>query len=192
MGFRTNTDRILDSIDRARSREDDSGRGAGERQASARELDTDVPRSDATNPERIKRIFRIVERAYTRTAQSTELGPLASRFQAVGDIQGGRARGDVSVSIQYLDDERPDDIGMSPFAIHPDDLVEARKETKTTRPDVNAMRVLRRRLREGVLSAYKKIEPRVRDAMRERADQGHVAVQVTVDLRPAGDLHPTV
>jgi hypothetical protein len=186
MGFRTNTDRILDSIDRARSREDEAGRGGGQRQANARELDTDVPDADATNPERIKRIFKIVERAYTHAAQSAELGPLASRFQAVGDIQNHHARGDVSISIQYLDAERPDDIGMTPFEIHPEDLVEARKETKTTRPDVNAMKILRRQLREGVLTAYKKIEPRVRDALRERADLGHVAVQVTIDLRPTG------
>ena len=91
----------------------------------------------------------------------------------------------MSVSIQYLDSERPDDIGMSPFEIRPDDLIEARKETKTTRADVNAMKLLRRSLREGVLSAYKKIEPRVREALRERADFGHVAVQVTLDIRPA-------
>ena len=184
MGFRTNTDRILDSIDRARSREDEFGRGAGQRQASGRELDTDVPDSDTTNPERIKRIFRVVERAYTKAAQAAELGPLASRFQAVGDIKNHHARGDVSVAIQYLDSERPDDIGMTPFEIDQEDLIEARKETKTTRPDVNAMKVLRKQLREGVLSAYKKIEPRVRDALRERADYGHVAVQVTLDLRP--------
>ena len=125
-----------------------------------------------------------MERAYTKAAQSAELGPLAARFQSVGDIQNHNARGDVSVSIQYLDSDRPDDIGMSPFQVRPEDLVEARKETKTTRPDVNAMKVLRRALREGVLSGYKKIEPRVRDALRERADVGHVAVQVTMDLRP--------
>jgi hypothetical protein len=47
------------------------------------------------------------------------------------------------------------------------------------------MKLLRRHLREGVLAAYKKIEPRVREALRERADHGHVAVQVTLDLRPA-------
>jgi predicted Rdx family selenoprotein len=75
---------------------------------------------------------------------------------------------------------------MTPFEIHPEDLLEARKETRTTRPDVNAMKLLRRQLREGVLTAYKKIEPRVRDALRERADLGHVAVQVTIDLRPTG------
>jgi hypothetical protein len=35
------------------------------------------------------------------------------------------------------------------------------------------------------MGAYKKIEPRVRDAVRERADMGHVAVQVTLDIRSA-------
>jgi len=184
MGFRTNTDRILDNIDRARSREDDSGRGGAQRQASGRELDTDVPGPDTTNPERMKRIFRTVERAYTKAAQGPELGPLAARFQAVGDIHHHHAHGDVSVSVQYLDSERQDDIGMSPFEIRPEALIEARKETKTTRPDVNGMKVLRRELREGVLAAYKKIEPRIREALRERADIGHVAVQVTVDIRP--------
>ena len=185
MGFRTNTDRILDNIDRARSREDEGARGGGQRQASGRELDTQVPDADTTNPERVRRIFGTVERAYMKAAQAAELGPLAARFQAVGDITDHHARGDVSVSIQYLDSERPDDIGMSPFEIRPDDLIEARKETKTTRADVNAMKLLRRSLREGVLSAYKKIEPRVREALRERADFGHVAVQVTLDIRPA-------
>jgi hypothetical protein len=29
------------------------------------------------------------------------------------------------------------------------------------------------------------MEPRIRDALRERADLGHVQVLVTVDLRPA-------
>jgi hypothetical protein len=186
MGFRTNTDRILDSIDRARSREDEAARGGAQRQATGRELDTQVPDGDTTNPERIKRIFGAVERAYMKAAQSSELGPLAARFQAVGDITDHHARGDVSVSIQYLDSERADDIGMSPFEIRPEDLIEARKETKTTRADVNAMKLLRRSLREGVLSAYKKIEPRIREALRERADVGHVAVQVTLDIRPAG------
>jgi hypothetical protein len=45
--------------------------------------------------------------------------------------------------------------------------------------------VLRKELREGVLSAYQKVDPRIRDAMRERADMGAVQVVVTVDLRPA-------
>jgi len=186
MGFRTNTDRILDNIDRSRSRDEEGLRGGGQRQASGRELDTDTPSHDHTNPERIKRIFAAVERAYMTAAQATELGPLAARFQAVGDIQNHHARGDVSVSIQYLDSDRADDIGMSPFEILPEDLIDSRKETKSTRPDVNAMRLLRKALREGVMTGYKKIEPRVREALRERADMGHVAVQVTLDLRSAG------
>ncbi|MDT8342564.1 MAG: hypothetical protein RQ751_13720 [Longimicrobiales bacterium] len=182
MGFRTNPDRILDNIDRSRNRDDDGLRGS-DRQASGRELDTSVPDGDATTPERAKRVFAAVERAYVKCAQSAVLGPLAQRFQAVGDIAAHQARGDVSVAVRYLDHERPEDFGMAPFEIGPDDLVEARKETRTTRPDVNAMRVLRRELRAGVLAAYKKLEPRVRDAIRERADLGHVEIQVTVDLR---------
>jgi hypothetical protein len=50
---------------------------------------------------------------------------------------------------------------------------------------VNALKVLRKELRQGILSAYQKLEPRVKDAIRDRADMGHVQVQVTVDLRPA-------
>ena len=185
MGFRTNPDRILENIDRSRARDRDAPLIGSDREASGRELDTDVPGPDTTNPERMKRLFGIVERAYTACAQSSELGPLAHRFQAIGDISHHRARGAVSISVQYLDSDRSDDVGMTPFTIEKDDLVEARKETKTTRADVNAMKVLRARLRDGVLSAYKKVEPRLRDAMRDRADMGHVAVQVTVDLRPA-------
>jgi len=183
MGFRTNTDRILDNIDRSRNR-DDAGIRGSDRQASGRELDTDVPDMDATTPERAKRVFGAVERAYTKCAQSASLGPLAQRFQAVGDISEHRARGDVSIAVRYMDHERPEDFGMSPFEVHPVDLVEIRKETRTTRPDVNAMKILRLELRKGVLAAYKKLEPRVRDAIRERADIGHIEVQVTVDLRP--------
>lgn len=186
MGFRTNPDRILENIDRARAREAEGPRSGSDRQATGRDLETDPPPDDATNTERFKRIFRGVERAYTATAQSSELGPLAARFQTIGDLSGHHARGDVSVSVQYLDSDRRDDIGLAPFEIRPDDLEEARKETKTSRADVNAMQVLRRELRQGVLKAYEKIEPRIREAMRERADLGHVAVQVTIDLRPAG------
>ena len=83
----------------------------------------------------------------------------------------------------YFGDEVRSSRG-SIFTLETFSLVDARKETKTTRADVNAMKLLRRALREGVLTAYKKIEPRVRDALRERADHGHVAVQVTLDLRP--------
>ena len=56
---------------------------------------------------------------------------------------------------------------------------------KTSRADVNALKVLRAQLRAGVKAAYQKLEPRIRDAIRDRADMGHVQVQVTVDLRPA-------
>jgi hypothetical protein len=185
MSYRTNPDRILDNIDRARNRDAESARFHLDRQALGRELDTEVPTSDATNPERAKRIFRVVERAYTRAAQRAELGRLAARFQSVGDIHHHHARGDVSISIQYLDHERQDDLGMAPFEIRPSEIADAKKETKTSRADVNALKVLRKELREGVLSAYQKVEPRIRDALRERADIGHVQVQVTVDLRPA-------
>ncbi|NNM34948.1 MAG: hypothetical protein HKO53_17860, partial [Gemmatimonadetes bacterium] len=123
--------------------------------------------------------------AYTKAAQRAELGRLAARFQAVGDVHHHHARGDVSVSIHYLDHARPDDVGMAPFEIRPYEVADAKKETKTSRADVNALKILRKELREGVLSAYQKVEPRIRDAMRERADMGHVQVQVTVDLRPA-------
>ena len=80
MGFRTNTDRILDNIDRSRNRDDEGIRGS-DRQASGRELDTDVPDMDATTPERVKRVFAAVERAYVKCAQSASLGlwPSASR-----------------------------------------------------------------------------------------------------------------
>lgn len=183
MSFRTNPDRILDSIDRRRNREETGLRGS-ERQANGRELDTEIPDVDATNPERVKRVFRAVERAYKSAAQSAVLGPLAQRFQAVGDISEHKARGDVSVAVRYMDHDRPEDFGMSPFEIHPDDLEEVRKETKTSRADVNAMRILRRELRDGVLAAYQKLEPRIRDAIRDRADMGHIEVQVTMDLRP--------
>jgi len=185
MSYRTNPDRILDSIDRARNREAESARFTLDRQALGRELETAIPDTDATTAERVKRVFNTVERAYTKAAQRGELGKLAARFQSVGDIHHHHARGDVSISVQYLDHERPDDVGMSPFEIRPYEVAEAKKETKTSRADVNALKVLRRELRQGVLSAYQKIEPRIRDALRERADMGHVQVQVTVDLRPA-------
>lgn len=183
MGFRTNPDRILENIDRARERALDGPSSGTDRQATGRELDTEVPDSDATNPERMKRVFGAVERAYTACAQTGELGPLAARFQTIGDLQDHRARGDVSISIQYLDADRSDDIGLAPIEIRPEEILEARKETRTTRPDVNAMKVLRAKLRTGVLKAYEKVEPRIREALRDRADIGHIAVQVTVDLR---------
>lgn len=183
MGYRTNPDRILENIDRDRSRQEEHQRD--DRQATGRELDTSVPSDDATNPERVKRIFRAVERAYVKTAQRDELGRLAARFRTIGDIPHHHARGDVSVSIQYLDDSRRDDVGVSPFEIRPEAVEEAEEETGSRRDDVNALRVLRGELRDGVLSAYDKIESRVREAVRERADLGHVEVRVTMDLRPA-------
>ncbi len=184
MSYRTNPDRILDNIDRSRNRDAESARYNVDRQALGRELDTDIPDVDATTTERMKRMFSIIERAYTHTAQRTELGRLASRFQAVGDIHHHHARGDVSISIHYMDHERYDDVGVTPFEVRPYQIAEAKKETKTSRADVNALRVLRQQLREGVRGAYQKLEPRVRDALRDRADMGHVQVQVTMDLRP--------
>ena len=64
-------------------------------------------------------------------------------------------------------------------------IADAKKETHTSRADVNALKVLRWQLRHSVKTAYQKLEPRIRDAIRDRADMGHVQVQVTVDLRPA-------
>jgi hypothetical protein len=183
--FRTNPDRILDNIDRARNRDAESAGFHIDRQAMGRELGTEIPDLDATTTERLRRVFGILERAYMKTAQRGELGRLASRFQAVGDIHHHHARGDVSVSIQYLDHERYDDVGVSPFEIKPYMVTDAKKETKTSRADVNALKVLRKELRTGILAAYQKLEPRVREALRDRADMGHVQVQVTVDLRPA-------
>ena len=185
MSYRTNPDRILDNIDRARNRDAEAAGLYIERQAMGRELDSQMPDLDATTTERVKRIFAILERAYVKAAQRTELGRLASRFQAVGDIHHHHARGDVSISIHYMDRERYDDVGVSPFEIRPYEVADAKKETKTSRADVNALRVLRKELREGIRAAYSKIEPRVKDAIRDRADMGAVQVQVTVDLRPA-------
>lgn len=185
MSFRTNPDRILEGIDRARNRDAESAQFSVDRQAMGRELVSDLPAVDATNPERMRRVFEAVERAYMKAAGRAELGKLAARFQAVGDIHHHHARGDVSVGIQYLDHARPDDIGVAPFEIKPYAVSEAKKETKTSRPDVNALKLLRKELRGGVLAAYKKLEPRIRDSLRERADMGAVQAQVTVDLRPA-------
>jgi hypothetical protein len=185
MSFRTNPDRILDNIDRARNRAAESAGLYVERQAVGRDLDTEMPDLDATTTERMKRIFAVLERAYTRAAQRTEMGRLASRFQAVGDIHHHHARGDISISVQYMDHERYDDVGVSPFEIKPHDIADAKKETKTSRADVNALKVLRKELRAGILATYQKLEPRLKDAIRDRADMGHIQVQVTVDLRPA-------
>jgi hypothetical protein len=184
MSFRNNPDRILDHIDRERNRDDD-GRDNFPREATGRDLDTTVPASDATPAERLRRIFALVERAYAAAA-GAELRRLAQRFQAVGDIPNHHARGDVSVAVSYLDHDRPDDVGMTPFEIRAEHFEEARKVTKSSRPDANALRILRENLRSGVLGAFRKMEPRLRDAIRERSDLGHLEVRVSVDLRPAG------
>ena len=184
MSYRTNPDRILENIDRARSRDMERALSLNDRQARCKELDTDIPDGDATTPERLRRLFKLVESGYRKAAQNTEIGPLATRFRAIGDIAHQTARGDVSVSIHYLDAERHDDVGVVPFGVTPHDLEEAKKLTRTSRPDVNAIKVLRLRLRDGVLAAYDKIKPRLRDAIKERADIGHVAAEVTLDLRP--------
>jgi hypothetical protein len=183
MSLRTNPDRILDSIDRERNRDDAGSYFA--REASARELDTEPLSADATQAERVRRVFALVERAYVTAAGSPEMRKLSQRFQAIGDIHGHRARGDVSVSVHWLDNDRDDDTGVTPFEIRPERLDEAKVATQTSRPDANALRVLREELRNGVVAAYGKIEPRIREAIRNRADQGHVEVQVTLDLRSA-------
>ena len=185
MSLRTNPDRILESIDRARNRDEEVGRLSDDRQAVGEETNALAPPPDATNPERVKRIFRLVETAYRNAAQGSELGKLAARFQAIGDLHHHHARGDVSVIVQYLDSSRFDDVGMSPFEVRKVDIQEAKKITENSRPDVNALKVLRKELRDGVMSAYKKLEPRIRDGMRERADLGALRVRVTMDLRPA-------
>jgi hypothetical protein len=186
MSLRNNPDRILDSIDRARTREAEGRAFAFTREATARELGTELPDVNATSAERLRRIFGLVEKAYTATASSPEMRRLAERFQTVGDISNHHARGDVSVQVHYLDHDRGDDVGVTPFEIHPARMEEARKAARTTRPDALAIRILRKELRDGVLAAYGKMEPRLRDAIRDRADMGHVAVRVTMDLRPAG------
>ena len=183
MSLRTNPDRILDNIDKQKLREEES-RNNQNREAVGKHLNNEAPDLDATTPERTKRIFGVVEEAYNKIASNKELGRLASHFRAVGDIPNHHARGDVSISIQYIDSPRLDDIGMAPYEIVPQRLLEAKKETKTSRPDVNALKVLRFEIRNGVLTAYKKLAPRIKDALRDRADMGHVAVQITMDVRP--------
>tara|TARA_Y100000996_G_C22549179_1_gene653074 strand:+ start:1952 stop:2584 length:633 start_codon:yes stop_codon:yes gene_type:complete len=183
MSLRTNPDRILDNIDKQKLREEES-RNNQNREAVGKHLNNEAPDLDATTPERTKRIFGVVEEAYNKIASNKELGRLASHFRAVGDIPNHHAIGDVSISIQYIDSPRMDDIGMAPYEIVPQRLLEAKKETKTSRPDVNALKVLRFEIRNGVLTAYKKLAPRIKDALRDRADMGAVAVQITMDVRP--------
>ena len=183
MSLRTNPDRILGNIDKQKLREEES-RNNQNREAVGKHLNNEAPDLDATTPERTKRIFGVVEEAYNKIASNKELGRLASHFRAVGDIPNHHAIGDVSISIQYIDSPRMDDIGMAPYEIVPQRLLEAKKETKTSRPDVNALKVLRLEVRNGVLTAYKKLAPRIKDALRDRADMGGVAVQITMDVRP--------
>ncbi len=185
MRYNRMTDRILNRIDRGRDRDMDRVLSLNDRQARGKEMDSTAPDPDATTPERLRRLFALVEASYRSAARQAAMEPLAARFQTVGDIRDRSARGDVSVSIHYLDNERHDDVGVVPFRIIPADLDEARKQTRTSRPDVNAMKVLRLRLRDGVMAAYRKIEPRLRDAIKDRADIGHVAAEVTLDLRPS-------
>ena len=73
---------------------------------------------------------------------------------------------------------------MTPYEIVPQRLLEAKKETKTSRPDVNALKVLRLEIRNGVLTAYKKLAPRIKDALLDRADMGTVEATITMDVRP--------
>ncbi|MDE2981775.1 MAG: hypothetical protein OXU74_11325 [Gemmatimonadota bacterium] len=185
MSYRTNPDRILESIDRARSRDMERALSLNDRQARGRDMDTEIPDGDSTTPERMRRLFSLIEAGYRKAAHSSEMRPLADRFRAIGDISHHMARGDVSVSIHYIDSERHDDVGVVPFEIIPKNLEDAKKETRTSRPDVNAIKVLRLRLRDGVLAAYRKIDPRLRDALKDRADIGHVEAEVTMDLRPS-------
>ena len=96
MSLRTNPDRILENIDRQRSRDEEAGRLSHDRQAVGRELDTMPPPPDATNPERMKRVFQLVEKAYTAAAQGEELGKLAARFRGIGDLYHHHARGDTA------------------------------------------------------------------------------------------------
>ena len=75
MSFRTNPDRILENIDRARNRDAESAGLYVDRQAMGRDLDTTIPDLDATTTERLKRIFQILERAYTKAAGRTAAFP---------------------------------------------------------------------------------------------------------------------
>lgn len=185
MSYRTHPDRILDNIDRERSRDADEPGVPVVRQASGRELGTEVPDPSSTHQERLTRIFKLIDSSYTKTAQSVDLRRIAARFRGIGDINHHRARGDVTISVQYLDAQHEDDVAMAPFEVRPEVLEEAKEVTGTSRPDVNALKVLRDHLREGVIAAYTKLEPRLRATIRDRADLGHVSVQITVDLRPA-------
>ncbi|MBI4538605.1 MAG: hypothetical protein HY704_03730 [Gemmatimonadetes bacterium] len=185
MSYRTHPDRILDNIDRERSRDVGEPGMQIVRQATGRELGTEVPDPTATQQERLTRIFKLIEASYVKAAQSVELRQIAARFRGIGDIHHHHARGDVTISVHYLDGDRDDTVAMAPFEVRPEAVEEAKEATGTSRPDVNALRVLREHLRECVMAAYTKLEPRLRDSIRDRADLGHVSVQITIDVRPA-------
>lgn len=183
MSFRTNPDRILDQIDRARSREEEGGGVLFAREASARVLGTEPPEPGSTPGERARRVFGLVDQAYREVAGGGELRKMAARFQAIGDLSALNARGDISITVHYLDHARSDDVGMVPVEVKAEEVQEAKKVTGTSRPDVNALKVLRELLRDGVQAAYAKLEPRLKDAIRERADLGHISLQLSLDLR---------
>ena len=92
MSYRTNPDRILENIDRARTRDMERALSLNDRQARGREMDTEIPDGDATTPERMRRLFALIEAGYQRAAQSAEISPLAARFRAIGDISHQMAR----------------------------------------------------------------------------------------------------
>ena len=129
MSLRTNPDRILDNIDKQKLREEENQNNQN-REAVGTASDFEAPDLDATTPERTKRIFGVVEEAYNDIASNKELGRLASHFRAVGDIPNHHARGDVSIAIDWMDSPRSHDIGMTPYEIVPQRLLEAKKETK--------------------------------------------------------------
>lgn len=185
MGYRTNPDRILENIDRERDRDGRENVGEVVRQAVGKDLNTDAPEGGAAHEERLTRVFKGIEKAYMNAAQSADLRKVASRFQAIGDVHHHHARGEVTVTLDYLDHDRGEDIAVIPYEIRPSVVEELEKETKTSRPDVNALKALRQELRSCVLKAFKRLEPRIRDSIRAGADEGHVAAKVALDLRPA-------
>ena len=94
MGYSTKggsreSDQILDRIDRARSR-DDNAASPFDREATGRELNTEVPGLGAMQSERMRRLFNIVQEAYVACAKSPEIRKLAARFQNIGDLSDHR------------------------------------------------------------------------------------------------------
>ena len=69
MSYRTNPDRILDNIDRSRSRDMERALSLNDRQARGKDLDSAIPDGDFTTPERLQRIFRLIESAYRKAAR---------------------------------------------------------------------------------------------------------------------------